>query len=733
MAQSSKKEMRRQRDFSAGEIFSGAKRRDDLPFIRSGGRQALNWRQEAIGTLVPRPARRALFAAPGPRTEYVRMSPTAEFLISYSSGTISIFDLSGNIQAKNTSVQYLWTNATIGKVCWAQVDKDIVVTFPSMAPQICRYTASSNTWDFLPFAFRISGGATYESFFRASVLGATMTPSGTTGAIVLTCSTAFFTAGMVGAKLSVLGQQVQILSIIDNLNANVQVAYQLPVAIKITVADASAFQVGQISSTKVNGVKIEISAVDYGLKTVTGTLMGQLTLPTYTWTSEVLVSQNGSSAVSGVPPVVANGGTVQWLEEFMGATAGWPQACFYDKGRLGFCDFPQKPEAILWSAVNQPDIFWIDSIAAANSSAAGADASSAILEFIPGKPRVRHVVGWGDEFIFTDNGIFQVPISGQNPLKPGSVEFRVISRDGSSGIRPIPTLDCIVYVNSGLNRISCVFATGSYTRPYTVNDLSDAHKHLFAAGPVMFSISSGDGAHPERYVYVVNADGTSVVGKFGTDKQLAGWMPHKSLASVNWVSSSGPNVYFTSLYPSATQWICEAEDDSTNLDGFISYSAIPGGLSIAGKGQFWWFANQMVTLLDGWIDLGDRQVDALGNLVLQNGDILTSPTLLVGAIYTSVFEPFVVQSQEGQSLKQSQTTRSISRCAAAVIHNNGFTLGKTTFPQDFLGADTTIQPVLKENTYLARQLGQYFDPRISLVKARPGIFRLMELSLEVTV
>ena len=731
MSRASSKFMQRQRDFSAGEIFSGAKRRDDLPFIHAGGRQMSNWRIESIGTLVPRPARRALFASSGARSEYLRMSPSDEFEIVFGNGNVTFFNLFGSQIATNTSGAYLWVNATVDQIAWTQLGNDITIAFPGMRPQICRFNSSLKTWSFLPFAFRLSGSTTYEPFFRASVLGETMTPSGTSGAITLACSADYFTAPMAGAKLSLLGQQVTINAVTGPRLASATVVYQLAAAINIVVADATAFQAGQVCSAKNNGTKIEVSAVDYAGKSVTGTLMGQLTLPALSWASEVLISPLGSSAVSGTPTTVANGGTVQWLEEFMGASVGWPQSCFSDKQRLGFCDFPQRPEAILWSSTNQPDVFWIDSAAAATSPGAGADATSAILEFIPAKPRVRHVVGWGDEFVFTDRGIFQIPISGQNPLKPGSVEFRQISSDGAAPVRPVPTLDSILYINAGQNRVSMVLATGSYTRPYVSEDLTDAHQHLFT-GPRMLAVSNGDGAHPERYVYVVNVDGTLVVGKFGADRKLAGWLPHKSIAALSWVTAAGARVYFTSLYPNAVLWVSEAEDDTTWLDGYVAQNSIPPGMSVAGRGPLWWLSGQTVALMDGTLDLGDRQVDANGNLVLNNGDNLTSPTLYVGAAFQSVFEPFVPHLPPGQSQKQSQRPRSISRATAAVQQSNGFTLGKRTIATVNFGEDASVAPVLREGFYSVRPLGGNVDPRIRLVRSRPGPFRLLEFSMEVT-
>jgi hypothetical protein len=82
-------------------------------------------------------------------------------------------------------------------------------------------------------------------------------------------------------------------------------------------------------------------------------------------------------------------------------------------------------------------------------------------------------------------------------------------------------------VNAGRNAIKAVARDGSSfsTKPYSVSDITVFHQHLFAGGPVALALSTGDGEKPERYVYVVNADGSVAVGKYETAKQWIGWLP----------------------------------------------------------------------------------------------------------------------------------------------------------------------------------------------------------------
>ena len=187
---------------------------------------------------------------------------------------------------------------------------------------------------------------------------------------------------------------------------------------------------------------------------------------------------------------------------------GWPSRCAYTEGRLAFFGFPQMQEAVLWSAVGADGVCWVDPVAATNQPEAGANPDSAILEFEASRPKIISLLEWGDIFMFTDRGIFLIPIgTSGTPLSPGNVVFRRFSNDGVSTIQPVSTQDCIVYINAGLNRCSVVRATGALTRPYISDDVSEGHASLFT-GPVSLAIATGDGPYPERYVYVVNDDGS---------------------------------------------------------------------------------------------------------------------------------------------------------------------------------------------------------------------------------
>lgn len=721
-------------DFSGGQVNNTARRRTDIESVASGAKVQKNWRTLSTGAPVPRSGRNALQAMTGKRFKIVRMAFGRKFRIEFPDGQINVYDENGAVVAQNISVQYRWNAGNYRDMSVVQAKNDIVIFLDGNRPQVVRYDDVADSWSFFPFAFATQGAQSKQPFYRLSLPGQWIKYDDVSGTINLEVESAYFTAEMVGARLSILGQQVMITSITDPTHAVAEVAYRLPDAVVITVADTEAFQVGQIATAQKQNIKIEIGKVDAGAKTVTGVLMSAIKVaPTWT-SSDTLVSPIGSSAFTAAPtaatlPVP----TVQWLEEFMSDLRGWPRAGSYDRGRLIMCDFPQMREAVLESAIDATDIFWVDAGAAGSQPEAGASADAAILEFIPGRPRVRHVVGWGDQFVFTDRGIFQIPISASNPLKPGSVEFRKFSDDGCSAIPPVTMQDSIVFINAGLNRCSAVRATGSYSRPYVSEDISYEHTDLFSS-PFALEIAVGDGDHPERYCYVVNADGALVVGKLMNTQQrvFIGWAPWTSQGTVDWIETDGSDVLYCSTY--GTHQILEIERDAAWLDASVPVASPPAALVTGGRGPFWFLpAGAQVTLMDGARDLGLRSIDALGNVIGIDGEDMTRASLTAGLYWgSSVVEIWAPVAPQGPTMKQRTNRRNVAKAMAVAHNGTGFWIGSRFFPADEWGDDVSGQPVIKEKSYWTRPIGLSWDPTVEITVDRPGPFTLIEITGEVT-
>ena len=272
--------------------------------------------------------------------------------------------------------------------------------------------------------------------------------------------------------------------------------------------------------------------------------------------------------------------------------------------------------------------------------------------------------------------------------------------------------------------------TGNFTTPYVEQDLTLFHSQLINQ-PIAIMVGKGDDGFPERYIYVLNGDGSVIVGRAQEDKSFVGWMPWTGAGIVSWISQGFVDVLFTTLY--GTRYILEYENSGYYLDQAVLVNSPPAKMISGGNGAFIAFANGTVRVMDGAIDYGIRSVDATGHLIALPDDDFSSATAVAGKSFTSTLSPFVPEAAPGQAIGQRQRMRRISRAVVQVYNSNGFTFGGRTAPPNNFGEDPTAQPVLRETTYRTRQLGRSFDPQIVLLKDNPGPLTIVELAIESTV
>lgn len=466
--------------------------------------------------------------------------------------------------------------------------------------------------------------------------------------------------------------------------------------------------------------------------------------------SEPLVGPSGQATVATVTQTVPQAVAI-WDDEIMNSYRGFPQSCFVDQYRLGFCDFPAIPGGIGWSAINSPTDMYAN------------DASSpdnAIFEIAPRSMRVFYVVPGpeGSEFVFCDRALWYIPISVTNPLKPGSVGFSLLSGDGCAQVQPRLAQEAILYVNAGQNSVMAVIATGAYNRPFNTKNLCEFHYHLFN-GIVCIAAPSADGSFNERYAYVLNGDGSIAVGKYNADSlqtasPVIGWGPWSGAGTVSWISSFAADVLFTTAYLGAV--VLEILDDTLYLDCSLPVNAAPVPFAPpGGKGPLWFWPSQTVSLMDQVTrSMGTYQIDANGFIIPQNngGENLAAASLIAGQPWTMIAEPFCPDASPGQSVGQRMFKRRVSRFAASIVHSTGFVMARlfsgpltrtspalgtimnfTRFPAWNQDDDPTLPPPQRETVERTRPLGRSFDPRVAIIKDTPGPLLIAEIGLEATI
>ncbi len=730
------KQIVRLRDLSGGEMVAHAKRRDDEPSVRAACRTLRNVRILSSGAVEQRPGRTALFQAE--RTDEVRMSPDATYRLCFGEGTLRIRNSAGTSVALEST--YDWTSETLDQIVWKEINNDVVITYPGQRPKIARWDGDV-TWTFLDWrAYITEGNQKRVPFARISPKNVSMSVGGRTGTIPISFDDNVLFDGHVGTRMRFVNRQIEILSVLSGSSGTAVVMEPLPGSQILTFATAPnvVYTPGEVVTGSVTGARAYVSETSGSTITVqlittasslgtTGSFENSNIGSVAFTTADSVVGPGGGLTPSGVAALSDPVAVPLWDEEVFNEHQGWPQSVNVDQGRLIFCDFPAVPEGIGWSAALAPDDFY-----------PGPDPTDAIFETAPRKARVYHVAAGADEFAMTDRGVYYIPISEANPLRPGSVAFRRIPGPSSSAVRPVETAQGTVYVNNGLNRVLAITGTGQTALPWVIRPVSDLHSHLFA-GLRCLALEEGDGDPPDELVYAVNADGTVAVGRYQSGKEWVGWGLWDSVGEVTWVSALGANVLFSVDYAAGV--LCERVDATQWLDAAAVYNAVPTPLApAAGKSVYWYISGETADAMDGRRYLGERTILTSGAVDAQPGETFTDETFGLG--FDITIEPFIPHVQGGQSLGQTMKPRNISAGAVAVQNSTGFrveyykpfeqtwTLAKDRAP--YMGGENQeAEPPLREEAVGFTAPGSDHDPRIRVVKDFPGPLRVLEIGVEI--
>lgn len=754
-----------QTDFSAGEVDATVIRADGNPVAKKGLRQCRNFRILDTDGLSNRFGRTAKFITAGARVTEVLMSPGNVFELVFGTALLTVLDANGAVVFTSTKLgdgvtTIPWTNATVKNIVWDIIGLSIYIAYPDGAPlnvpQVLTWDGVS-TWTLATYAETINGTQKRTAFYRISPKGITLTPSAKSGAgITLTASSALFTAAWVGTRVRYVDRQILITGFTNSTTVTATVEEVLNNTWRMTSNGGAgvpnqSFSIGDVVFSNQNTLFGEVVAVT---ATTFDIIARNGTQPFSPATAELWVGPTGSVDVTGnTTTAVAPEATTHWDNEVMNTLQGYPSSVFADQNRLGFCNFPTVPAGIAWSAIGLPNDLYV--------SAASPDL--AMFELAPGKSQVLYVVAGmqSSEFVFTDIAVYAIPISQANPLKPGSVAFDKISDDGCAPVRPSRMQNIIIYINAGLSSVRAIMTIGAFNRTNESRDISELHNHLFNS-PIAIACPNADGPFPERYFYVLNADGTAVAGKVDVEdgnvrpNTLPGWTPISGNGLIKWISARANNVWFTVTYTPGAVTVAELMDSTQYLDAALSYNAVPTALTPpGGKGPLWWLPSGACTVMDlGTRSLGAYVIDANGFLVPQftGGENLASAQLVVGQMWTATAEPIIPSPPPGQDSQQRLLPRQISQIMTYVQQCTGFMFAKlfseklragspaygdTVNTERVLqynqGDDAALAPPQREDTYFWRPSGSSANPRIAIVKDTSGPLVILEITTEVTV
>lgn len=699
------KQLIRQRDWSAGEIDPDGERRDDTDVFKYGERKSLNMQSLRTGAIENRYGRRYLYQDEGLRDDF-RLLPNVRHSVTFANLRATVRDENGATIANLTAP---WTSAILDQLVWTSNDNIIIVTGPGFRPQVIEINKATYAWSIRDYDFRIGvDGKVFTPFFQYAEYGVKMAPSWITGNITVSWTAPILTAQHVGTIFRYAGKQVKITAVTSASTANAVCLEPLNTTVKIPLKTASknTFQVGQTVQTVTTGIEGEVVAV--GTNFVTIIILNRFRKIE---AGDRIVGPNSDAEIDVGASFEPPAATTRWVEQFMSPARGWPQSVSKDGQRVIFSNFPQLKQAIVWSTVSDPFDLQVN-----------ADATGAIFELIDADCQIFHVVGGYDEFAITDVGVFYIPISSENPLTPGSVEFRRLYAGEVANIKPVEVTEGVLFVDESLTGIYAITATGQTARPYVATEISQFHRHLFKNVKSLTS-NYGTPKNAARQIFVVNEDGTIVVGQYSSDREFVGWRLWGGAGQVNSVSARFGDVYFSTKYETvgAPLYVAERIDSERELDCAVLYT---------GAGSLPFPVGETVQAMADGFYLGNFTVGADNTIPV---NVAGYSQIFVGKEFDWFLTPNLADFEGGEAFGQRQRRRKVAKVNAKVRDCQEFQIGNKVLCT-WLGGEDTSQPMPKRTgVFTYRKIGRDYDPEYTIRKTIPGRFKLLELTTEVTI
>ncbi len=702
------KQVIRQRDWSAGEIDPDGERRDDTEVFKYGERKSLNMQSLRTGAIENRYGRRYLYQDEGVRDDF-RLIPGVRNSVTFAHLRATVRNDAGETIATLTAP---WTGAILDELVWTSNDNMIFVTGPGIRPQVIEVDKNTSAWSIRSYDFRVGiDGLVHAPFYRFADYGITMRVSALSGGVNVYFSAPVLNAAHVGVVFRYSGKQLRITSVLSATEATASCLEGLNPTVRYPLKNSNeiTFSIGQIVKTSISGVEGEVIAVDSTGKTVTIVVTNRWRVPN---SEDRVVGPNSDAETEPTGTTfVAPGATTQWDECFISGYRGWPQSVSKDSQRLIFSNFPQVKQAIIWSAVSDPFDLQVN-----------ADSTGAIFELIDADCQVFHVVGGYDEFAITDIGVFYIPISSETPLAPGTVEFRRLYAGEVANVKPVEVTEGVLFVDESLTGIYAITATGQTARPYVATEISQFHRHLFKNVKSLTS-NYGTPKNAARQIFVVNDDGTVVVGQYSSDREFVGWRLWNGVGQINSVSARFGDVIFSTRYDTIGTPLYVAERIDTELE--LDCSVIYGG-----SGTLPFPVGETVQVMADGFFLGDFVVGPANTVEVNVSDY---SRIFVGKEFDWYLSPNLSDFEGGEAFGQRQRRRKVSKANIKVRDCQEFRVGRKVLCTWRGGEDTSHPMPKRSGVFTYREVGRSYDPEFTIRKTIPGRFKMLELTTEVTI
>lgn len=492
--------------FAAGEVTEDQLARPDLASHFEMCARMRNAYPTTAGRARRRPGSSEKLQRQGAvRTFMYRLSTSYE-LIVFQDQVARVYSAAGALLYTLSSAP--WLDAHLDAMTVTSDDGVVYVAHQSFWTQALQ-RSSTGVWTLGDLEFdSTAGGGLRQPYYRFADKGVTMYVDGYTGSgRSVQFSGAVLTADHVG-KIFRYGErvQVQITGVTNSSTGTGTVLGRIFPAVQVTVGDTSKFAVGEIVQGEIlqgrgvvaqiiSSTVLEIQMIDSfdTFKVITASGVDK----------DRVIGPRGSEEVTALTNNAAPRSISLWDEAMFSDVRGYPGAAVVHKSRLLLSRFPQAKQLVVGSAINAPDDFLVpaDTVAATDPFAVAVGGA--------GAQDVLHLVSTEQLIVCTNQGVYYVPESGDNPLTPESLlrgGFNLIAPVSATNCPPVVTPFGVVFIQDNPARLMLLAPTGNVRASWQALDLSFRASHLLSA-PVRLAVADGFSGR-ETLILVVNDDGT---------------------------------------------------------------------------------------------------------------------------------------------------------------------------------------------------------------------------------
>ncbi|WGM47650.1 hypothetical protein KOAAANKH_02532 [Brevundimonas sp. NIBR10] len=721
-----------QKTFETGEVGEAHLFRADLDVRGKSLRRARNVRILVSGAVEARPGTERIHTAAGDGLVTIMVVQDTAFVLLLTAGRLDVFDMATRALIESET-GCAWTLAMIQDDVTPLViepyDNEARVFHPTMAEQLIT-RAVAGTWSVAADAAADGiGGSIRQPYYRFAARSVSLTPSATTGSITLTASAAYFVAGHVGLRFRLQSREVEITAVTDSTTATATVIQTLYPTVTVAVTSGAGFEVGEVVQGRDTASEGEVVAVGGSSLTI---LMQSFTPFFYdaaaTPTGEQIIGRNATTRVTAAPTNTTNAAVLDFDEVAESAVRGYAATGAVHRNRLWKARLPEVPFGVLASADGDFQDF--------QAGVADNDAIFVLLGDTRGGV-VRHVVSAEQLLLATSRGVFYVPESEANPIRPTSFSVNQIGPDGASPCKPVLISEGVVMVEDGGGSVMGIFPTGDVRRSWKTADLSLLSAHLIAAPRSLAYVSGGE-TDPERYVYAANAAGTMPVVYYSDSAEVFGWTLWESAGVARSLAAYKGECWavFSRDHGGTTVYSLEVFDPARFMDACVDVDDLQGPASgevIVGPDgsipadlihRCAALAGATCSLMIGEAYIGEVTLDADGDF----GVLDIDGTITLGRNFVPEIEPWPPQpAQDDRAHRRKQ------RIHTARVRWQGryMAVQGQLLPPYRGGEDTSAAPPLRDEIAPVPIFGWAYEPTVTYTRPYPGPWRVMGTIHEV--